>query len=251
MYIIGKIVVTTVIPDELLKLKEIACNLWWSWNPDAIDLFRDIDLHLWEKLKKNPIHFLQEVSRQKLLDKVNDIEFMKRYRKVFHEFDSYMSSTDTWFLKKYPDKKNHHIAYFSAEYGLNEVLPIYSGGLGVLSGDHCKSASDLGLPFTAVGLFYKQGYFNQSINQEGWQLTEYKDLITSHLPIVPVNDAAGQPICINVDFPGRVVYAKVWQVKIGRVSLYLMDTDIEQNSIQDRMITARLYGGDQDRLLVQ
>jgi starch phosphorylase len=251
MYIIGKIVITTVIPDQLLKLKEIAYNLWWSWNPDAIDLFRDIDLPLWEKLKKNPVRFLQEVSRQKLLDKVEDTEFMKMYWKVCHEFDSYMSCNDTWFSRSFSDKKDHHIAYFSAEYGLNEVLPIYSGGLGVLSGDHCKSASDLGLPFTAVGLFYKQGYFNQSINQEGWQLTEYNDLITSHLPIVPVNDAEGRPILINVDFPGRVVYAKVWQVKIGRVSLYLMDTDIEQNSIQDRMITTRLYGGDQETRIQQ
>jgi starch phosphorylase len=155
MYLYGKITVTAVIPDRLAKLKDIAFNLWWSWNSEAIDLYREIDLGLWEKLGKNPVRFLQEVSQKKLENKLNDADFMRRYDEIANKFDTYMSDTNTWFNNNYPDMKNNVIAYFSAEFGLNEVLPIYSGGLGVLSGDHCKAASDLGLPMTAVGLFYR------------------------------------------------------------------------------------------------
>ncbi len=251
MYLLGKINVTAVLPDDLARLRDIAYNLWWSWNSEAIDLFREIDLTLWEKLGKNPVRFLQEVSQTHINEKLNDSGYMKRYREVVEKFDSYMSDTDTWFNRTYPDKKEHKIAYFSAEYGLNEVLPIYSGGLGVLSGDHCKSASDLGLPFTAIGIFYKQGYFSQHINHDGWQETKFTDLNTSQLPIQPALKPNGEQIYISVELPGRVVHAKVWQVKIGRISLYLMDTDVEQNSQSDRMLTARLYGGDQETRIQQ
>ena len=162
-----------------------------------------------------------------------------------------MNETDTWFSRNFPDKKNHMVAYFSAEYGLNEVLPIYSGGLGVLSGDHCKSASDLGLPFTAIGLFYKQGYFSQHINADGWQETIFTDLNTSNLPIRPALDQNGSQITIEVELPGRIVFAKIWYVQIGRVKLYLMDTDHEHNNPNDRALTARLYGGDQETRIQQ
>lgn len=251
MYLFGKITVTAVIPKELSKLKDIAYNLWWSWNSDAIDLYRDIDLALWEKLEKNPVRFLKEVSQKKLEDKVNDQDYMERYKKVVKSYDSYMEETNTWFSRTYPDKKDHMVAYFSAEYGLNEVLPIYSGGLGVLSGDHCKSASDLGIPFTAIGLFYKQGYFSQHINSEGWQETIFNDLNISNLPVAPALNQKGEQAQISVELPGRVVYAKVWQVKIGRISLYLIDTDVPQNSPQDRILTSRLYGGDQETRIQQ
>lgn len=251
MYLLGKITVTAVLPERLRRLKDIAYNLWWSWNSEAIDLYREIDLPLWEKLNKNPVRFLQEVSQNKLEEKLNDPEFMGRYEQVVNRFDSYMSNTDTWFNRNYPDKKNHMVAYFSAEFGLNEVLPIYSGGLGVLSGDHCKSASDLGIPFTAISLFYKQGYFAQHINRDGWQETIYPNLNPSQLPMTPVKDRDGKDIYISVELPGRIVYAKIWEVKIGRVSLYLMDTDIERNNDADRHLTARLYGGDQETRIQQ
>lgn len=251
MYLFGKITVTAVIPEELSKLKDIAYNLWWSWNSDAIDLYREIDLALWEKLGKNPVRFLKEVSQKKLEAKVNDPDFMSRYRKVVEKYEAYMNETDTWFSRNFPDKKDHMVAYFSAEYGLNEVLPVYSGGLGVLSGDHCKSASDLGIPFTAIGLFYKQGYFHQHINADGWQETIFTDLNTSNLPIRPVLDQNGNQVTIEVELPGRIVFAKVWYVQIGRVKLYLMDTDHEHNNESDRALTARLYGGDQETRIQQ
>lgn len=251
MYLYGKITVTAVIPDRLARLKDIAFNLWWSWNSEAIDLYREIDLPLWEKLGKNPVRFLQEVSQKKLDNKLNDPDFMKKYDEVVKKFDTYMSDTETWFNNTYPDKKNNIIAYFSAEFGLNEVLPVYSGGLGVLSGDHCKAASDLGLPLIAIGLFYKQGYFNQRINQEGWQETNFTDLNISYLPVKPVYTGDGTHLKISLELAGRMVYARIWQVKVGRVPMYLMDTDVEENSMQDRQLTARLYGGDQETRIQQ
>ncbi len=251
MYLLGKITVTAVIPKKLIRLNDISFNLWWSWNSEAIDLFREIDLALWEKLGKNPVRFLQEVSQKKLEQKLNDAEYMRRYEEVVADFDRYMSDTDTWFSRNFPDKTNHMITYFSAEYGLNEVLPVYSGGLGVLSGDHCKAASDLGVPFTAIGLFYKQGYFSQRINHDGWQETIFTDLNVSQLPIKPALNKKGEEVYINVELPGRAVYAKVWEVKVGRVNIYLIDTDVEQNNPSDRTLTARLYGGDQETRIQQ
>lgn len=251
MYLLGKITVTAVIPERLNRLKDMAYNLWWSWNSEAIDLYREIDLALWEKLGKNPVRFIQEVSQKKLETKLNDPEYMRRYDEISAAFDAYLNETDTWFGRTYPDKKDHMVGYFSAEYGLNEVLPIYSGGLGVLSGDHCKSASDLGIPFTAIGLFYKQGYFSQHINKDGWQETNFTDLNVSQLPIQPVLDENGNKILINLELPGRVVYASIWRIRVGRISIYLLDTDVEQNNTQDRWLTARLYGGDQETRIQQ
>lgn len=251
MYLLGKITVTAELPEKLSGLRDMAYNLWWSWNSEAIDLYREIDLALWERLGKNPVSFIQEVSRKKLEQKLNDPDYMKRYEEVVRGFHQYLNETDTWFARTYPDKKDHMLAYFSAEYGLNEVLPIYSGGLGVLSGDHCKSASDLGIPFTALGIFYKQGYFSQHISSDGWQETNYTDLKVSHLPIKPVLNDRGEKVLISVELPGRLVYAGIWQIKIGRISLYLMDTDVEQNNEQDRWLTARLYGGDQETRIQQ
>lgn len=252
MYILGKIKVTTELPQQLARLNDIAYNLWWSWNNEAIDLFREIDLNLWEKLNKNPVRFLQEVNHKKLYEKLENTEFMERYNMVVNRFDSYMSETqDTWFSRNYPDKQSEQIIYFSAEYGLNEVLPIYSGGLGVLSGDHCKTASDLGLPFTAIGLLYKQGYFNQRINRDGWQETHFSVLNISHLPVQPVLTQDNQPLMIHVDMPGRIVYAKAWKIAIGRINLYALDTDVPENNQYDRGLTAKLYGGDRETRIQQ
>ncbi len=252
MHIVGKIRVTTELPHELARLKDIANNLWWSWNSEAIDLYRDIDLPLWEKLNKNPVRFLQEIPYNELQNKLSDQTFMQQYHNVVGKFDHYMSShSETWFAKNFPDKSMEKIVYFSAEYGLHEVLPIYSGGLGVLSGDHCKTASDLGLPFIAIGLFYKQGYFSQRINRDGWQETAFTTLNISHLPIESVLNDEQKPLMIHVDMPGRRVYARIWRIAIGRIYLYLMDTDISENNQYDRGLTARLYGGDNETRIQQ
>lgn len=251
MYKIGRIKVTTDIPERITGLKDISMNLWWSWNSEAIDLFRSIDLALWDKLSHNPVRFLQEVSSKKLGEKLSDTDFINRYDEVMRKFTDYMNTDDTWFNKNYPDLKNRRIVYFSAEYGLHEILPVYSGGLGILSGDHCKSASDLGLPLTAVGLFYKQGYFEQHINAEGWQETRFTDLNYSGLPVHPVYDGSGKPLTIYVELSGRTVYARIWRIDIGRVKLYLMDTDIAENKENDRALTERLYGGDQETRIQQ
>jgi len=251
MHILGRIKATTELPKEISKLKDLAYNLWWSWNHEAIDLFSEIDPELWKQTNKNPVHFLQVISLNRLKDKISDISFMERYNDVINKFESYMSQKDTWFSMNHPDKTSENIIYFSAEYGLAEILPIYSGGLGILSGDHCKTASDLGLPFTAVGLLYKQGYFNQRINREGWQETSFTNLDISRLPIQPVLAQDGRPLLIQIELPDRIVYAKVWKIAIGRVSLYLMDTDVPENSQYDRTITFKLYGGDKETRIQQ
>lgn len=251
MYLVGKINVISALPEEFKRLNDIAYNLWWTWNPEAIDLYREIDLDMWEKVGKNPVRFLQEVSQKKLQIKLNDSSFMERVQNVVASFDSYMSEKNTWFSVNHAGDTNKKVAYFSAEYGLNEVLPIYSGGLGVLSGDHCKSASDLGIPFTAIGLFYKQGYFSQRINANGWQETCFTNLNTSQLPILPALNENGQQVQISITFAGRTVYARIWKVQIGRINLFLMDTDVSQNSPSDRLLTSRLYGGDHETRIQQ
>lgn len=162
-----------------------------------------------------------------------------------------MNSKNTWFSKKYPEEKNDLIAYFSAEYGIDETIPIYSGGLGILSGDHLKSASDLGIPLVAVGLLYKNGYFNQKINGNGDQETEYNNIDLYDLPINPVKDDKGEDLTIYVKFPKRRLYLKVWQINVGRVKLYLLDSDIDKNNEEDRDVTLRLYGGDQEMRIRQ
>ena len=248
---IGRIVVPTMIPERLKKLSDIAYNFWWSWNPEALDLFKAVDSSLWDNTGANPVAFLRRVGSRKLEEMANNRDFYNAYDTVVKKFDDYMNDQNTWFQKTYPEQKGRSIAYFSAEYGLNETLPIYSGGLGVLSGDHCKSASDLGIPFTAIGLFYRQGYFNQLIGSDGIQQTAYSTLNINDLAIKPVLDGNGEKILISVDLPGRVVYASIWLVKVGRVNLYLLDSDVPNNSDHDRAITARLYGGDGDTRIQQ
>ena len=248
---LGRINVSTTIPDKLSRLSDIAYNFWWTWNCEAVELFSSIDPLLWDKLYSNPIAFLRRVGTEKLEQKVGNELSMESYNHVIEKFDAYMSCTDTWFNRTYPGHKEHQVAYFSAEFGLNESLPIYSGGLGVLSGDHCKSASDLGLPFTAIGLFYRQGYFNQLINRDGIQETSYSILNIDDLAIFPVLGTNGEKVLINVNLPGRTIYASIWMVKVGRVLLYLLDSDVSLNSDQDRQITARLYGGDSDTRIQQ
>ena len=251
MYTFNRIKVNPQLPSRIEKLSVIANNLWWSWNTDFLKLFKVIDIDLWERVGKNPVKFLKNVSQEKLEEVCKNQEFLKQYDKFVKDFDDYMKSKNTWFNKKHPENEGDLIAYFSAEYGLDEILPIYSGGLGILSGDHLKSASDLGVPLIAVGLLYKNGYFWQTINGQGFQETEYKDLDLENLPITPVKDVDGKDLIISVDMPKKKLYIKVWEIKVGRVTLYLMDSDIDANIDEYKEITRTLYGGNQETRIQQ
>lgn len=251
MYVFNKITVNPQLPKRIEKLSEISNNLWWSWNTEFLRLFKTIDNDLWETCEKNPVKFLKQVSQERLEAVSKNVEFLKEYDKLARQFEDYMNSKNTWFASNYPENKNDLIAYFSAEYGLDRTIPIYSGGLGILSGDHLKSASDLGIPLVAVGLLYKNGYFHQKINGYGDQETEYINIELSNLPINPVKDKNGEDLIIYVKFPKRRLYLKVWQINVGRIKLYLLDSDIEKNNLEDRDVTLRLYGGDQEMRIRQ
>jgi starch phosphorylase len=251
MYMFNKITVNPQLPKRINKLAEIANNLWWSWNTEFLRLFKKIDSDLWENSDKSPVKFLKNVEQEKLEKASKDILFLRDYDKIAENYEDYMNSTESWFVKNHYENRNDLIAYFSAEYGLDQTLPIYSGGLGILSGDHLKAASDLGIPLVAVGLLYKQGYFNQKINKYGMQESEYYKLDMSNLPINPVKDENGEDLTIYVKFPKRRLYLKAWQINVGRVKLYLLDSDIEKNNEEDRDVTAKLYGGDQEMRIRQ
>ena len=251
MYIFNKITVNPQLPKRIGKLSEIANNLWWSWNTEFLRLFKMIDRDLWETCEKNPVKFLKQVSQDRLEAVATNQEFLKEYDRLAKEFDDYVTSKNTWFSNKYPENKKDLIAYFSAEYGLDQTIPIYSGGLGILSGDHLKSASDLGIPLVAVGLLYKNGYFHQKINGYGDQETEYNNIDLSNLPINPVKDENGEELKIYVKFEKRKIYLKVWKINVGRIKLYLLDSDIDENEPGDREVTLKLYGGDQEMRIKQ
>jgi starch phosphorylase len=251
MNILGRLSIFPRIPEPLSRLPELAYNLWWSWNVDAQALFSDIDADLWERVTHNPVKFQREVSQKKLDAAAADPAYLARYQAVIARLDAYMNPSETWFSRHYPDLVDKTIAYFSAEFGLHETLPIYSGGLGVLSGDHCKTASDLGLPFVGIGFLYPQGYFTQYLNSDGWQEARYTKLSFSEVPATPAMDKDGKEALIRVKLPGREVYAKIWKIQVGRIPLYLMDTDVPQNQPGDRELSARLYGGDQNLRISQ
>jgi len=250
--ILGTISVLPHLPAPIARLQELAFNLWWVWNPDAQDLYESIDPDLWESVNENPIRFLRGVSLANLREAAQNHSYMQRYETVLRRFDAYMSGdADTWFRRNFPDREGELIAYFSAEFGLHEALPIYSGGLGILSGDHCKEASDMGLPFVGVGFLYPQGYFTQQINASGRQEAIYEKIDFAEMPATRALAADGTPVVVHVDLPGRTVYAKVWRIQVGRVPLFLMDTDVEENAPQDRELSARLYGGDHEMRISQ
>ncbi|MBI4777444.1 alpha-glucan family phosphorylase, partial [Candidatus Desantisbacteria bacterium] len=244
--------VQPIVPQRIARINEIACNLWFSWNPDALLLFSSIDRNLWKKTGHNPIKFLKEVSQHKLDKASKDRTYLSEYNKIMAAFDHYLSETDTWYDHRFSER-NEIIAYFSAEYGLHESLSIYSGGLGILSGDHCKAASDLGLPFVAVGLLYRHGYFSQKIDGHGNQIAEYMDNEFEEMPIRRVykDDKNREPLIVDVDIAGRKVYANIWEAKIGRIPIYLLDTDTNLNNENDRLITYQLYGGNLDMRISQ
>lgn len=252
MYMFNRVTVNPQLPNRINKLSEISNNLWWSWNTDFLKIFKEIDIDLWERVEKNPVKFLKLVSQEKLEQAVLNPLILKEYDKIVDDFEGYINSKNTWFSKKYPNNKNDLIAYFSAEYGLDETVPIYSGGLGILSGDHLKSASDLGIPLVAVGLLYKNGYFHQKIDGYGNQKSIYKDIDLMNMPITPVKDKNGEDLKILLKLPEQNLYLKVWNIKVGRVTLYLLDSDIPENTDENyRNITLRLYGGDQEMRIKQ
>jgi len=233
----------TVLPEKLEPLREIAYNLWWVWNYEATRLFNKIDSELWKKTEGNPVLFLQSISYRRMEEIMADQEFLDELKNVHDLLKTYLSEK--------PNPINPSVAYFSMEYGLANVLKIYSGGLGVLAGDYLKEASDSNIDMAAVGFLYRYGYFTQTLSMEGQQIANYEAQDFNHLPIAQVNDSNGSPLIIEVPFPSRLVYAQVWKVSVGRVPLYLMDTDINQNSEWDRSITHQLYGGDWENRMKQ
>ncbi|KUK15142.1 MAG: Alpha-glucan phosphorylase, partial [Petrotoga mobilis] len=245
MDFISKITVVPKIPEKIYGIKELSENMWWTWNYKAQKLFENIDKELWHSTQRNPITFLKRVEQKKLNNAAEDLKFNELYQEVMKEFSDYMNeSSNTWFRKTHSTFKEGEIAYFCMEYGLHESFPMYSGGLGVLAGDHLKSASDLGIPLIAIGLLYQKGYFIQKLNSEGWQESIYLDYDFSDFPITPAKDNSGDEIYVDIDLLGKKLFAKVWQVKVGRVNLYLLDTNLMQNEPEDREITSTLYGGD-------
>lgn len=236
------------LPKRIARLGELATNLWWTWHPEATRLFGRLDYDLWERLGHNPIRMLNEVGSARLNQAAKDKDYLVLYDEVFASFDDYFKKK-SWSQTAHADLKKP-VAYFSMEYGLHETLPIYSGGLGVLSGDHLKESSDLGLPFIAVGFMYAQGYFSQRISEDGWQEALNNPLTFEHLPVSLVTKD-GKPVTIQVNLPDRAIRAQIWEVRVGRVPLYLLDSNVEGNADYDRLLTARLYWSDLDRRIMQ
>jgi glycogen phosphorylase len=239
------------LPRRINRLGELAYNLWWTWNPDAQRLFARTDATLWEKTNHNAIRFLQLVENTRLKNLTTDRYSLDHYDRIMRSFDEYMNKESTWFANHHQQNLNQPTAYFSTEFGLHETMPIYAGGLGVLSGDHLKGASDLGLPFVAVGFLYTQGYFSQHISEDGWQEARYARLKFEELPVLPVVDTNGNPLTVTIELPGRNVDARLWEIRIGRIPLYLLDSDVESNSPSDRELTSRLYISDLDSRISQ
>ncbi len=229
------------IPPKLQPLMELAQNLWWVWHPDAVELFRRLDRELWEKAYHNPIKLLGSMPQERLRELAEDDGYLSHMNRVYSWFQQHMQE-EGWFHKKLGDDKMR-VAYFSAEFGLHESLPIYSGGLGVLAGDHLKSASEIGLPLVGVGLLYRNGYFQQYLSGDGWQQEAYPELDFYNLPIEPLRYTDGSPVRVRADLPDNAVFCRVWKANVGRIPLYLLDTNLPENSPADRDITSRLYGG--------
>ncbi len=244
--------IASSLPKRIERLNDLAYNLWWSWNPEAINVFSKIHPVLWDSVSHNPVAFLQQVSRTLLNRVANDKQYLDLYDRVVNNFDSYMGEKETWFVKNYPEvTAGQSIAYFSFEFGLHESIPAYAGGLGILAGDHLKESSDMGIPLEAIGFIYNQGYFVQKITEDGWQETSNFYLDFNKLPMIPILDEKDKPILISVQLPGREIKARIWQIQVGRVPLYLLDTNISENSSFDQQLTAKLYTSDLETRISQ
>ncbi len=234
------------LPYRIKKLADLAHNLWWTWNPEAVRMFKEIDPLTWDRCNHNPVVFLRSVETSTFEDLIKDRYFLDRYDRILREFTAYMKSGNTWFANTYPNLANAEIGYFSFEYGLHESLMVYAGGLGVLSGDHLKEASNLGLPLVAVGFLYTYGYFSQKITEDGWQEARNVTLSFDDLPLVALYDEDHKPVTISIDLPGRKLFARLYELNVGRVTLVLLQTNIPENNANDRQLTDRLYISDPD-----
>lgn len=241
------------LPHPLLPLERLSWNFWWSWSRGGASLFRSLDPDLWEEVEHNPRLLLARASEYRLAQMATDPVYISRVRRLADKFDEYVRPAQSWDdgSGTSPITPESPVAYFCAEYGVHNSLPLYSGGLGILAGDHLKSASDLRLPLVAVGLLYRYGYFRQSIRRDGWQEEYYGETRSSELPIHLIKDENGEPLLIEVEIRNRPVRAQVWRANVGRVPLYLLDTNIPENEETDRWVTGHLYGGDRETRIVQ
>ncbi len=250
MHKFRKFVVTPSLPPKLAPLLEIARNLWWIWNPEAIALLRRIDPDLWEERNHNPIAVLGSLSSERFNELARDPAFLAHLESVHDDLQRYLQMP-SWFEEEHPNVSGSRIGYFSFEFGLHECLPLYSGGLGCLAGDHLKSATDLGIPLVAVGLAYQYGYFRQYLNHDGWQQEDYPINDFYNMVMTLEKNADDTPVVIEIEYPGRVVKARIWRVQIGRNPLFLLDTNLFENRPEDRDLTSKLYGGDTDMRIRQ
>jgi starch phosphorylase len=240
-----------LLPDRISRLNELASDLWWVWHFQARDVFRVLDYQLWRATAHNPVRMLRTLPRERLQQVAEDPEFLTLYDAAIAGLEAARAAHASWWTERFGEPNHRTIAYFSAEFALHQSLPIYAGGLGVLAGDTCKEANDLGLPFVGVGFMYPQGYFHQHLSTDGWQLETYERLDWADAPIDPAIRADGSPCIVAVPLGDRTVLAAVWQVRVGRVRLYLLDTDLEENAPWDRALSARLYGGNQETRIQQ
>src|ERR1700752_3685233 len=244
-----RVTTKNVIPAPLMPLERLAWNYWWSWAADGASVFRDLDSEIWEECEHKPRQLLAKTSPYRLAEAASDPGYLDRVRKLDDSFEAYMSSPAH--LEESPITLDHPVAYFCAEFGVHTSLPLYSGGLGILAGDHLKSASDLGLPLVAVGLLYRYGYFRQRLRNDGWQEEHYGETFPNDLPIHLIKNADNTPLRVEVLIRERNVLAQVWRADVGRVALYLLDTNIPENAETDRWVTGHLYGGDRETRIVQ
>ncbi|BAY18127.1 putative alpha-glucan phosphorylase [Nostoc sp. HK-01] len=239
-------------PFPLKRLADLAYNYWWSWSSDRISLFQTIDPQEWERCGHNPVAILESASYERLTQLAEDPLYLKQISALVQEFDQYMAQKDTWVSRVAPQvSAEHPIAYFCAEFGIHESLPVYSGGLGILAGDHLKSSSDLGVPLIGVGLLYRQGYFRQRLNRNGWQEDYYLDNPFHKMPLELIKNAQGEALTIQIEIRQRQVKVQIWQVQVGRVTLYLLDSDRQDNDPIDRWLTGHLYGGNLETRIAQ
>ena len=238
-----ELTVQAKLPENLKKLQELAYNLWWVWNSDAKNIFREVDNQVWHQAESNPVLMLNMISYERMEELSKDEAFLARLDKTYADFQAYMDEPK--------DVKKPSIAYFSMEYGLTHVLKIYSGGLGILAGDYLKEASDCNVDMTAIGFLYRYGYFTQTLSPEGQQIANYEAQNFQNLPLTQVKNADGSPLIVDVPYPDRMVHAYLWKVAVGRINLYLLDTDNDLNSEWDRQITHQLYGGDWENRIKQ
>ena len=232
------------IPEKLSRLEELSNDLLYSWDRTVRSLFFRLDPVLWETCGHNPKLFLRRISQQRLDDAAEDRIYTEAYNRALSTYDTYVQEGQRSTINEYLNPKKDLVAYFCAEFGLHESLPIYSGGLGILAGDHCKAASDLGIPFVAVGMLYRQGYFIQTIDEHGNQVAHYNTTNFDQLPLRPACNETGCELHVKVEFPGRDVLLKIWEARAGHIKLYLLDSDLPENDEADRAITYQLYGGD-------